>query len=49
MLLNALLQLYNLLNIFILKYQNLLNIFRVLICPSSRARDCTCVIAAYGV
>jgi len=28
---------------------NLLNMFRALICPSSGARDYTCVIAAYGV
>jgi len=28
---------------------NLLNMFRVLICPSSGARDYTCVIAACGV
>jgi len=28
---------------------NLLNMFRPLICPSSGARDYTCVIAAYGV
>jgi len=28
---------------------NLLNMFRALICPSSRARYYTCVIAAYGV
>ena len=27
---------------------NLLNMFRALICPSSGARDYTCVIAAYG-
>jgi surface polysaccharide O-acyltransferase-like enzyme len=28
---------------------NLLNVFRALLCPSSGARDYTCVIAAYGV
>ena len=28
---------------------SLLNMFRPLICPSSGARDYTCVIAAYGV
>jgi hypothetical protein len=28
---------------------NLLNMFRALICPSSGARDYTCVIAAYSV
>ena len=28
---------------------NLLNMFRALICPSSGARDYTCVISAYGV
>jgi len=28
---------------------NLLNMFRAFICPSSGARDYTCVITAYGV
>ena len=28
---------------------NMLNIFRVLLCPSSGAQDCMCVITAYGV
>ena len=28
---------------------NMLNMFRALTCPSSWARDYTCVIAAYGV
>jgi len=28
---------------------SLLNMFRELICPSSGARDYTCVITAYGV
>ena len=28
---------------------NLLNMFRALICPSSGARDYTCVVSAYGV
>jgi len=28
---------------------NLLNMFRALICPSSGARDYSCVIAAHGV
>jgi hypothetical protein len=38
MALNGLLHLYN-----------TLNMFRALLCPSSRARDYVCVIAAYGV
>ena len=28
---------------------NMLNMFRALLCPSSEARDCMCVITAYGV
>jgi len=28
---------------------NMLNMFRVLLCPSSGARDYMCVITAYGV
>ena len=28
---------------------NMLNVFRALQCPSSGARDYTCVITAYGV
>ena len=28
---------------------NMLNMFRALLCPSSRARDYMCIIAAYGV
>jgi len=28
---------------------NMLNTFRALLCPSSGARDCMCVITAYGV
>ena len=28
---------------------NMLNMFRAILCPSSGARDCMCVITAYGV
>ena len=34
---------------FLITPRNMLNMFRAILCPSSGARDYTCVITAYGV